>query len=594
VSGTEFTFLALGLVLGIAVGAAVAVILRARPAPRREVRVTVRRDAIAPRPSVTLASADPHARHFASPGGPGGDPWGPPSPGTSSPPSGGPPIRTSVPSRVAETTAAAEGLRVATMTAVLDPPAPGVLLATASRPRPAVGAPGGRLADRVVRPRAVGLSGQVHLASDAVGIPIVADLEPGRSNDPLGLGRDSVAPSANLPGVERASREPRSTPAASEPAGCEEERRALEERCAEAASAEARAREAADALHRARRARDELEARLERVRSTSDPHRLREAKEGAHQAFRLARAAATSREEAEGAARRWLAAINDLNAEARDAARELERLGAAAVSSASELERLSAEADATRIHSEVARDTCAVARSALARCEEAAAPRSVTAGPADGEAQAARGTEAAPDGWPSAADGAVDPGPDRYPAIIAILRGSDAVREQIAATMASDEGAEPAAWRARIGRLVDAIVRRAIEDGQLTLPESHPFWGMFSLEEQREVVAALSSLGYRFDGEGGFADGRVPGARDLSLAVGYAGLDRMRVRKWPRDEELAGLLSGAGVAADEWLAGQTSDLELVEMIDALGPRAGDLADVWNAWGRLRPLLLQPA
>ena len=35
------------------------------------------------------------------------------------------------------------------------------------------------------------------------------------------------------------------------------------------------------------------------------------------------------------------------------------------------------------------------------------------------------------------------------------------------------------------------------------------------------------------------------------------------------------------------------DLTLGEMVDALGPRAGNLADVWNAWGRVRPLLLSP-
>jgi len=27
------------------------------------------------------------------------------------------------------------------------------------------------------------------------------------------------------------------------------------------------------------------------------------------------------------------------------------------------------------------------------------------------------------------------------------------------------------------------------------------------------------------------------------------------------------------------------------MVDALGTRAGDLAEVWNAWGRVRPALL---
>jgi hypothetical protein len=72
-----------------------------------------------------------------------------------------------------------------------------------------------------------------------------------------------------------------------------------------------------------------------------------------------------------------------------------------------------------------------------------------------------------------------------------------------------------------------------------------------------------------------------------------AGLDRMRIRNWPREGELPGLYARAAVAADEWLAHEAGDLSLGEMVDALGSRAGDLADVWNAWGRLRPLLLAP-
>ena len=35
----------------------------------------------------------------------------------------------------------------------------------------------------------------------------------------------------------------------------------------------------------------------------------------------------------------------------------------------------------------------------------------------------------------------------------------------------------------------------------------------------------------------GFADERVPSQRDLSLAVGYAGLDPMRIRRWPTEAE---------------------------------------------------------
>jgi hypothetical protein len=145
-------------------------------------------------------------------------------------------------------------------------------------------------------------------------------------------------------------------------------------------------------------------------------------------------------------------------------------------------------------------------------------------------------------------------------------------------------------WQLRIAGLVDAIVARAIEDGYLDLPDED-FWGLFSHRERREIVGALSALGFRFDGLGGFADGRVPAQRDLSLAVGYAGLDRMRIRNWPREAELAELYSGATVAAAEWLAYGAGDLSLGRMVDALGGRAAELADVWNAWGRVRPALL---
>ncbi len=145
--------------------------------------------------------------------------------------------------------------------------------------------------------------------------------------------------------------------------------------------------------------------------------------------------------------------------------------------------------------------------------------------------------------------------------------------------------------RCGLAQLVDAIDARAIEDGYLDMPEDDPFWGMFPARERREVVGALSALGFRFDGLGGFADERVPAPRDLSLAVGYAGLDRMRIRTWPRDAELGALLARATVAGSEWLADHGGDLSLGEMVDALGPRAADLADVWNAWGRLRPAML---
>jgi hypothetical protein len=104
-------------------------------------------------------------------------------------------------------------------------------------------------------------------------------------------------------------------------------------------------------------------------------------------------------------------------------------------------------------------------------------------------------------------------------------------------------------------------------------------------------VSALSSLGYRFDGLGGWTDDRTPGQRDLSLAVGYAGLDPMRIRHWPSEAETLELMRDVSVAADEFLAETAGGLTLGELVDALGRRADDLTDLWNEWGRVRPLLL---
>ena len=69
----------------------------------------------------------------------------------------------------------------------------------------------------------------------------------------------------------------------------------------------------------------------------------------------------------------------------------------------------------------------------------------------------------------------------------------------------------------------------------LEFPADHPFWGAFTLRQDREIAQALASLGHRFDGLGGLVDDRVPSQRDLSLALGYAGLDPMRIRHWPTE-----------------------------------------------------------
>ena len=140
-------------------------------------------------------------------------------------------------------------------------------------------------------------------------------------------------------------------------------------------------------------------------------------------------------------------------------------------------------------------------------------------------------------------------------------------------------------WQLTLSNLVDAIVAVSIEAGALEFPADHPFWGTFTLVQDREIAQALASLGHRFDGLGGFADDRVPSQRDLSLALGYAGLDPMRMRSWPTETEMAELYRDVSVAADEHLAATAGDLSLSELVAMLGRRADGLADLWNEWGR---------
>jgi hypothetical protein len=383
------------------------------------------------------------------------------------------------------------------------------------------------------------------------------------------------------------------TPGSADP--CDVPRRLVDERCTVASEARVNAKAAADALREAQRAYDTLRGHLDRAEQGADPREVAAAKDELHRRFRSASDAATSAEEAEAAAREWLDAINDLNTRSREAARFLQTGGADLRAAGPRIERLAVEADAARISAEGAEVGCRDAREKLAECEEAEARGPEPVPPTGGD-------EPHPfdEAWPGESEATRSQSLDEtqpvlggpgLPLVIRILRGDRGARDRLVAMLG---GADPEAartWQLRLTALVDAIAARAIEDGYLDLPDDHPFWGLFTYAERRDVVGALSALGYRFDGLGGFADDRVPAPRDLALAVGYAGLDRMRIRAWPRESESRELYAQATVAADEWLAHQADDLSLGRMIDALGARAADLADVWNAWGRVRPALL---
>ena len=369
---------------------------------------------------------------------------------------------------------------------------------------------------------------------------------------------------------------------------CAEERRIADERCELATRARAQADAAVAALRQAQRSYDEHEAAAVTASWRADPKAIHEAKDIAQAAFKGAVSAASDDVALEGAARDWLNEINRINVEALQATATAAAEHATAAAIGATLERLGLESDAARIGAETADAACLSARSAVADCDERAANE-----PSGYLVPAA--TVAEPSRMPGLDEDetlglALRAG--GLPRIFRLLRGDRQAMTTLVASLAADDPDARRQWQLLMAGLIEAIIADAIEDAALEFPADHPFWGPFSRIQARDVTRALASLGYRFDGLGGWSDERYPSQRDMSLALGYAGLDPMRIRQWPTAEETVALFHDVSVAADEYLAGVAGDLTLHEMVTMLGRRADSLAEVWNQWGRIRPLLLE--
>ncbi len=383
---------------------------------------------------------------------------------------------------------------------------------------------------------------------------------------------------------------------------CGEARQVANERCELAVRARAGVGVADETLRAAQRAYDLHMAKAEAAMAETDPAMVRSRKEGAQAAFRDARNRAGSPEAVEAAARDWLGEINRINSVVRDAgsvaAKEHEAAGAIAPS----LERLAVEADAARIKAETAEAACVAARQAVADCVEAQEALDRAANPPTPSAPADEAPGPIPAGprpsGPAPVEIESEPlaaalGAGQAPVIFLLLRGDGGAMARTVARLA-DDPADRRRWQDALTDLVEAIIAVSISQSSLDFPTEHPFWGPFTREQDRDIVTALSSLGFRFDGLGGWVDERIPSQRDLSMAMGYAGLDPMRIRQWPTEAEMRGLFADVTVAADEHLAGAASDLTLGELVAMLGRRADGLALLWNEWGRVRPLLLEDA
>lgn len=416
-------------------------------------------------------------------------------------------------------------------------------------------------------------------------------------------------------------------------------RRLVEIRCGFAELARREAEAAESRVAEAGRAFDAQLAVLAASHAARDLGATRTAKEEAHRAFRKAADEARSRSQVEAAAASWLEQVNQVNSAARAAQLRIQRERDATDALASELDRLTSAAEASQATADAAVEACRAAREALAAthgtevAEAAGSPSGESAAAelmtAHAAAQAAPVEVATPDATlapvalgrsapafavlgagtgagggqagsagdqagTSAAEPPVDLTGPRPPTIVRLVQRDGATMSRLVERLAGSDPEQRRRWQLCLANFVDAVVTAAIDHGCFTFPGGNPFWDQFTPDEARNVAENLAALGFRHDGTGEFADGRVPGQRDLSMAVGQAGLPIVRVRFWPRPQEAARLFRHVRVDTTAVLSEGAPSLTKGELVRLLGRRAELVADLWNDWSRARPLLLLPS
>lgn len=363
---------------------------------------------------------------------------------------------------------------------------------------------------------------------------------------------------------------------------CAPVRAEVDVRCVDAERLLAAAKSHQQTLHEARHQHAEVVRMRESDALFRDRRRLADEKKAA-QAEYHAVVARGEQGAVQDAAAVWLRRMDQLNRQARAADDRADDVAQRVMELERGLPGLEMAADAARISAESAQVACLEARRTLAACEEDAgrtAPSSVgmqsTAAIAPASEETATASETA--GVAAAAR--------------ALMRGDRQTLLGLALRLAEETGFEAGRLQLLLLELREQIVARARDDFAFAFPANHPFWSQFPDDAASAVAASLASMGYRFDGKSGWTDGHAPQVRDLALALSYCGYDPRSLRRPAGHAAIDALWQGATVRTDEYLLMRAPDLALSQLVTLLGTRAGKLAELWDMWGRVRPLLMR--
>jgi hypothetical protein len=348
------------------------------------------------------------------------------------------------------------------------------------------------------------------------------------------------------------------------PLAPDEQLRSVELTSSEARFERSRLATAEAALRQARRMAAEARASHEAAAASLDQRGLTARKEAARREYRAALAAARDAAERRAAAAAWLAGIDLLNHATRVALGQVLLWKARLELLEREAQDAEWRATAQRVRAESADETAADARR---RMVESAGP-----------------TDPAPVVRRVARVGRVD-----MPVLRGLLDGGDVTRD-LARQLAALTGDPASRWLLLLRTLAEIVVASAIADDRLRFDQAHPLWAQLTPGQCREVMRGLRDLGFRYDPDDGWYGDRVPGPRDLALALAFAGIEAICLRPMPTGEDLVRLPESLGVAAVEHLAEHAPGLDLEAVHRLAGPQAPALAEVWDHWTDIRALL----
>ena len=172
-----------------------------------------------------------------------------------------------------------------------------------------------------------------------------------------------------------------------------------------------------------------------------------------------------------------------------------------------------------------------------------------------------------------------------------ILRGEHLAMVEVIESVAGQDSLRRRDWELLLGGFAEAMGEMATRESVIDFPMGTAFWDTFTVEQCRRIVAALATMGYRYDGRSGWVENHVPVYRDLSIALADIGEDPRRIRAWPNQAEIAALFVGARPAPEELLAAAGPEYRVDDVKALLGERSSELAGLWIAWEDVRPSLL---